>query len=254
MVDLLADFEASGSDREYSPSDIDESDIEVVPPPKKKRKVNCNKKKPKKSNSDPREKSSRKGGRSRKKTNRFGTRESTANFDTFFTNLTAENSVPSTIDDSMPLNETGSNTIVANCVDLFSTVSNNSPINEDENSSIFADSCGNQANASHQFDAIKQMMSDLGNCMKTLETNFDAKLQVFQRQLARVEVMMNHRRVSVDTDESAENEYLSELAALGLPLKTSDSLADLEKKLADASYENQLVRVKSILSEVLFIE
>lgn len=243
---LLAEFEASGSDKEYTHSDIDESDIEVVPPPKKKRKVN--KKKPKKNNSDQSKKSSRKGEGSRKKTNRFGTRVSTVNFDNFFTNLTAENSVPSTIDVPVLLNETGLNTIDEN-----HTVSNSSPTNEDGNSSSFADNCGNQANASHQFDAIQKMMSDLGNCIKTLETNFDTKLQVFQRQLARVEVMLNHRRVSVDTDES-ENEYLSQLAALGLPLKTSDSLADLEKKLEDASYENQLVRVKSVLIEVLFIE
>lgn len=88
-----------------------------------------------------------------------------------------------------------------------------------------------------RFDELQKMLSELSQSIKSIKTKFDVEFSALQRQVARVEVKLNNRRQSSDSDNfNFETEYLSELTKMGFPLKDVDGLIEVENKLKDANY------------------
>lgn len=260
------EFDASliGSDTAFSPVKLSESETEsddvAIPPPKRmrieNRKQQIQKKvSSKKGDNVPKKKkeTTRKSERPRKKTNRFGARESTANFNSFFEKLAAQESAKekSAAEKSThrKTNETNIDRNHTN-VDSIQTNGTNGTMNfESANSELLVNAV---VETESKFDELQKMLSELSQSIKSIDTKFDVEFSMLQRQVARVEVKLNNRRQSSDSDNfNFETEYLSELKKMGFPLKDVDGLIEVENKLKDANYENHLVSIQFV--NILFL-
>lgn len=246
-------YEDSGD--EYQPDGNDsDSDCELLKN-RKKPVRNCKRKREKTSNE------SRKGARKRTRTDRYGKRESTINYNSFFENLSKEKTPPQASlcrkggeTFSKFIENNGTDSFVSRIVDSHFE----SNINDDEsepsvgitntfetNQSIFTETRDSpqSTNGGTPIPMLIEMMW----LVKGIETKFDANIKSFQQQIARIEVMLKNRRSSVDSDEiNFETQYFDELRSMGFPLMEPSSLTELENKLNDESYENKLVSIESI--------
>lgn len=179
----------------------------------------------------------RKGERSRQKTNRFGNRESSINFDSFFTNLAEKRSYSqrSSIQSQLP----GTSAIEVDRSIQLVNVSG-------EKDSIDLSSHEHRSNSNNT--EIFEMLLAISKNLQSFETKFDAKIAILQRQISRVEVIMKSRKMpisqsesipSVETDEAEP--FLSGLREVGLPVANIPDLDELEKNLSDAGFATNAV-------------
>lgn len=183
----------------------------------------------------------RKGERERQKTDRYGTRESAVNFDNFFTSLAAQNS-------SFVQSASTQNLDTISGDDHLELCTQNKQIDVEV--------------SKHNSNELSECFKSLENKFLSFERNFDAKIAVFQTQIARVEVNLKHRRRPQENDASFElriagERSLSELGELNLPIGEIAELTELEEKLKDSCFA--LNMVNKIIAEIfqpykIFIE
>lgn len=242
------DFEASlyGSDFDYSLSkevDRESEDDYVIASPPKKRKRGCQAKQKKTS-----KQMNRRGERPRKKTKRYGTRESTVNFNDMFKSIEANATANADVetDDCIETRSECSRVQISDNSDQTHSECPTVDIDDDDAVEMRAE-CSrieidehSQLQNNSQFSELCKMVSILTQTIKSLENKFDCSLAVVQKQVSRIEVKLNSKRESIDPD-TIELEYVSQLTNMGFPLKDVQGLDHIEEKLKDTSYENTLV-------------
>lgn len=174
------------------------------------------------------------GKRKRNKVNRFGKRSSSSNHNDFFVSLAAKKQKLPSMDH---------NFVMENQL-IDSNVNNMQESNEMENfTSEMQQNVGTDEKLSSFFNNLASMFE----CrFKELESNFNCKFETLQKQIARIEVKLNQRRVSEssanESDVSAQS-YLTELQMLGFPLKSIEGLNAFEEKLNDSNHEKLMVNI-----------
>lgn len=192
----------------------------------------------------------RKGSRECTKTNRFGTRESTVNFNDFFKNLASQRK----LSDSTQNSSTTFDTATALNVDMSSAF-----LNEETNST------NSMADKHFQQSEYFQLMS---NHMKKIEEKIDAQFSVLLKQNSRIEALLKYYKTPVGmvntshkSSKSIEHNEILEtgdqcenhLKAMGLPINEIQQLVNIEENLKNANFESQMVNFFHE-SNVLFVD
>lgn len=113
---------------------------------------------------------------------------------------------------------------------------------------------------------IIDMLSTLVENLKSFETKFDntfeefgmkidVRITVLQKQIARVETTLKHRRRFVEIEgeqetDSYDTEYSNDLKTIGLPIENATDLTELNERLSETNFEN--IMVISIDDHILF--
>lgn len=158
----------------------------------------------------------RKESRERTKTKRFGTRESTIDFNDFFTTLASQKSADQL--DASTSRNAGETTIVP---------------------------AENSIAAEHSSLILK-----FSDEMKSIEAKFDAKLSVLVKQCARIEAILKFKRNTIEMPSNSADgedpitkgdETEIQLKQMGLPTSEIEKLERIEENLNTTSFETEMV-------------
>lgn len=185
--------------------------------------------------------------RKRTKPNRFGKRVSSSNHNDFFVSLAVKKQK---LDQDNP---TGSNPTELDDSNMHVETVEEVDFLQENNRFIEANEIENITSGIQQ-NEIDEKLSIFLNSMgllldarfKEFESNFNCKFETLQRQLARIEVRLNQRRVSQSSGNESdviEQSYLTELQTLGFPLKTIEELNAFQEKLKDPNHEKSMVNM-----------
>lgn len=180
----------------------------------------------------------RMGSRHRNKTNRFGNRESTVNFDNFFNILEAQREAGESSKQSSTENELNARSVGP------------TPERNVDVSSFFSFDDRNATNLmarEQSADVNMQSLSTCANELKLMEAKFDAKMSVIIKQCSRIEALLKFQKLP---NESNNTEHLVDengdaceirLKQMGLPATTIFELKEIEEKLKDGHFEADMV-------------
>lgn len=100
-----------------------------------------------------------------------------------------------------------------------------------------------------QMSELSGNFASLESRVKSFEENFNAKITVLQKQMARVEVNLKHRKRPEEDGEAFESRIAAipslsdiNLGELNLPIGDVDGLWELEQKLTDKNFASNMVK------------
>lgn len=176
--------------------------------------------------------------RSRTKNNRYGSRESTVNFDDFFDKLASQQKQRTTQGSSK----------TSDCIDAaraYSALDDDEPLLGQNEASNSTNSVVN--------DHLNEQMSSCRDEIKMMQAKIDAQFAVMTKQCARIEALLKYHKKpigggatvsnSVDQSEFLEEDDWCEtqLKEMGLPATQVQHLIQIEKKLNDTGFEAAMV-------------
>lgn len=92
-----------------------------------------------------------------------------------------------------------------------------------------------------QTEPISQY-EDIFQIIRESTSNFQIQFSALQKQLARIEVKLNYRRVQTPSESTESECDVDDLKTMGLPVTNMNQLKELEEKLSGENYRKELVR------------